>query len=481
MNREHIERINTDTRYIQTNQMAASPASLYSSGPQPPYSAGWSASSHPSSGLISPPESRRTSGDKNPLPQTNSSHRQSLPSIHEALSSDPTRPGSYAPPDSASLPPSHQIPYTQSQVLPPPRAYPSTEQPSYQAPLAPPPPRQPSPPAPVQPSPFSRPESNTASFSESRRPSILHTPALQPPPPPANPYASRYDGPRSEAESRPTNAYPQPPPPLHTQHSYPPTQPTQPAPPSQIYAQPRYPPRDDRDSNAGWKDQKSPTQQHPHYQGVKRHLDVWEFENNLACVGYLKVDNWALLINMAIKVNVSSSSLQEWSRHFNTIAQEQQRSHSAIPARMPDIRSVDDMLAHNGKIQASLLRMRDSLIQQQHAAADEQSRIFGGHNAPMPAEYDEESVYGDERHIQGYNGADGKKRRGRAAPPGRCHSCNRAETPEWRRGPDGARTLCNACGLHYAKLTRKNTIKQSQGSTGSSLRPKSAEDHSPRS
>lgn len=48
-----------------------------------------------------------------------------------------------------------------------------------------------------------------------------------------------------------------------------------------------------------------------------------------------------------------------------------------------------------------------------------------------------------------------KMRRGRAAPPGRCHSCHRAETPEWRRGPDGARTLCNACGLHYAKLTRK--------------------------
>ena len=35
----------------------------------------------------------------------------------------------------------------------------------------------------------------------------------------------------------------------------------------------------------------------------------------------------------------------------------------------------------------------------------------------------------------------------RAAPPGRCHSCNIEQTPEWRRGPDGARTLCNACGL----------------------------------
>jgi hypothetical protein len=38
----------------------------------------------------------------------------------------------------------------------------------------------------------------------------------------------------------------------------------------------------------------------------------------------------------------------------------------------------------------------------------------------------------------------------RAAPPGRCHSCNIEQTPEWRRGPDGARTLCNACGLRRA-------------------------------
>ena len=62
----------------------------------------------------------------------------------------------------------------------------------------------------------------------------------------------------------------------------------------------------------------------------------------------------------------------------------------------------------------------------------------------------------------------------RATPPGKCHSCNIRETPEWRRGPDGARTLCNACGLRelngpsvvsvdvlipnhsdYAKLMRK--------------------------
>lgn len=40
----------------------------------------------------------------------------------------------------------------------------------------------------------------------------------------------------------------------------------------------------------------------------------------------------------------------------------------------------------------------------------------------------------------------------RASPPGKCHSCNIRETPEWRRGPDGARTLCNACGLRMSFL-----------------------------
>ncbi|KAI8376354.1 uncharacterized protein BYT42DRAFT_384070 [Radiomyces spectabilis] len=39
-----------------------------------------------------------------------------------------------------------------------------------------------------------------------------------------------------------------------------------------------------------------------------------------------------------------------------------------------------------------------------------------------------------------------------------CHSCQTTETPEWRRGPDGARTLCNACGLHYSKLLRKGSL-----------------------
>ncbi|KAJ2235503.1 hypothetical protein IWW45_002554 [Coemansia sp. RSA 485] len=52
-----------------------------------------------------------------------------------------------------------------------------------------------------------------------------------------------------------------------------------------------------------------------------------------------------------------------------------------------------------------------------------------------------------------------RSKRSDAAQPNTCRSCGISETPEWRRGPDGARTLCNACGLHYAKLNKKRATE----------------------
>ncbi|KAH3900429.1 GATA-type transcription factor SCDLUD_003409 [Saccharomycodes ludwigii] len=37
----------------------------------------------------------------------------------------------------------------------------------------------------------------------------------------------------------------------------------------------------------------------------------------------------------------------------------------------------------------------------------------------------------------------------------KCLHCGQNDTPEWRRGPYGNRSLCNACGLFYGKLIRK--------------------------
>ncbi|PWN24321.1 hypothetical protein BDZ90DRAFT_126662 [Jaminaea rosea] len=42
----------------------------------------------------------------------------------------------------------------------------------------------------------------------------------------------------------------------------------------------------------------------------------------------------------------------------------------------------------------------------------------------------------------------------RAGEPSSCLACGCVATAEWRSGPAGPRTLCNACGLHYAKKAR---------------------------
>ncbi|WFD34011.1 hypothetical protein MCUN1_000839 [Malassezia cuniculi] len=44
----------------------------------------------------------------------------------------------------------------------------------------------------------------------------------------------------------------------------------------------------------------------------------------------------------------------------------------------------------------------------------------------------------------------------------KCSSCGRSDSPEWRRGPSGHKTLCNACGLRYAR-SLSNKRKRGNG------------------
>lgn len=140
------------------------------------------------------------------------------------------------------------------------------------------------------------------------------------------------------------------------------------------------------------------------------------------------------------------------------------------------------MLGNVDFMKRSLENLRELV---QHSLATEKAREGGRGKGSYDGD-DDLSMYGDGMK-QPYGLNEVKKRRGvssdalqhstfahrssqRAAPPGRCHSCNRIDTPEWRRGPDGARTLCNACGLHYAKLERKRQMEQR------SIRPKTVEE-----
>nr|DAD42206.1 TPA_asm: hypothetical protein HUJ06_000436 [Nelumbo nucifera] len=43
----------------------------------------------------------------------------------------------------------------------------------------------------------------------------------------------------------------------------------------------------------------------------------------------------------------------------------------------------------------------------------------------------------------------------RGDPIKRCAGCETTNTPLWRNGPKGFKSLCNACGLRYKKEEKK--------------------------
>ncbi|KAM4066132.1 GATA zinc finger domain-containing protein [Hirsutella rhossiliensis] len=177
---------------------------------------------------------------------------------------------------------------------------------------------------------------------------------------------------------------------------------------------------------------------------LNRHFEPWSYLESLSRIGS------------------SSRVIFNFAEAYTRIAREQHGSQP-IPERLPTEREVGDMLANLEVIKQSFDQVKDAVQASiQSERAREGIKIKGtyeeDHDVPM---------YGDAMKPQyAMPSHEVKKRRGRAAPPGRCHSCNRIDTPEWRRGPDGARTLCNACGLHYAKLERKRQLE------ARSIRPK---------
>ncbi|KAI1614372.1 hypothetical protein EDD36DRAFT_418207 [Exophiala viscosa] len=180
---------------------------------------------------------------------------------------------------------------------------------------------------------------------------------------------------------------------------------------------------------------------------VKRHLDVFDAE-----LGFNEI-------------NEASARTLDFARTWAQRFHHGSRSgyfHEALPS----LNEMDDVLRHSHRIFENLSHLRELVIAQQTALSERRARQAEEYHG-LPDGYRNPAL-GD----RGERDAKKQRRGQKAAPPGRCHSCNRAETPEWRRGPDGARTLCNACGLHYAKLTRKMGVNKAAALTGSNLRPK---------
>ena len=50
-----------------------------------------------------------------------------------------------------------------------------------------------------------------------------------------------------------------------------------------------------------------------------------------------------------------------------------------------------------------------------------------------------------------------------------CTDCGTLDSPEWRKGPNGPKTLCNACGLRWAKKEKKRNGSISGGTGGGTV------------
>ncbi|KAH7243828.1 hypothetical protein B0J15DRAFT_515481 [Fusarium solani] len=138
---------------------------------------------------------------------------------------------------------------------------------------------------------------------------------------------------------------------------------------------------------------------------VTKHFESWSYQDSLSQIGSC------------------SHKILNFSEVYTRITQEQHRAHPIL-SRLPTERDISDMLGNIERIERHLEQVRSLL---QALSQNERAREAAKMKSPYEEDHDM-PTHGDAMRPQ------------------------YVDTPEWRRGPDGARTLCNACGLRYAKF-----------------------------
>ncbi|KAH0551093.1 hypothetical protein GP486_007560 [Trichoglossum hirsutum] len=391
-----------------------SPTSMYP-GPPPPYPNHISSStgSVPSfTGLISPPDSRRTSGDdkEGPPPQRSSLHSpQSLPSLKEALNSDQPLPYD-APAPTSTLPQSNPPSSVVSPTTPIPRSFPHDNHPSQrsqsqgslqfptQGQLPPP-----GHPTQTQYAPQEVPSAPHSNFTRNHslpslssiRP-VHHTaPPQQTSPqydPNTIPGASHFPYPGFQQQF---NA-PQPPPLGH--------------PPGPYGNQAGFSPRtestyvrkvDNRQVEEARAIGKTEGEKYGH--SVKRHLEIYDLEASFR------------------EIIAISSAIYNFSSRYNERAQESQRSAGLSP----DLIEVDEMLKQSRQTCELFEHIKD-VLQAQQNVPDHRAHE-SGFKSSTDFDMEDNSVFHDDMKNHGLMGPDPKKRRGvglRLVPIGAGDSTN---------------------------------------------------------
>lgn len=359
------------------------------SGPPPPYSSsGSTVGLAPGmSGYISPPHStRRSTRDEKDSPTLPA---KSLPSIHEALGDNRaipfSSPAAVVPPPqqshhSLTVPPSAAQPFPFpdapkgpsnpfSQPIPPPStareaAY-SSQPPSVAAHYE------------AQTSRSSFPMINTSEpIPQSAQHHAYPQSPRHAPGQPSSNYTNGYDNaPAQSPHNYPTprSSYP------YSSSGYPPPPRSyQPPEPAKLEHTPRL--EDHRGSFS-----KDP----PYAENVKRELDVYDAETALKDI----ID--------------SSSRTLDFSRVWSQRSYQGPRNGMYNEA-LPGLTEVEEMMGHSERVMASLFRIRDVVIAQQHALSEQ--RIRADRRSYLNDDYG--SMDADYRGPGGFAGGDAKKRRG---------------------------------------------------------------------
>ncbi|KAL5119877.1 glutamate--cysteine ligase [Pleosporales sp. CAS-2024a] len=428
---DRIKRDEADYHRRQSTAMAT-PLHPYSGPPHlhPAAHQSSPASAVPGSlgGLLSPPESRRTSGDEKDPPRPPA--RQSLPSIHEALGSDQalsypapvpppaaavSAPQQYRPSSAATSPTdARHRPYPPeahgSQGPANPFSHPRSPFVGSSAAHVPPPPLPPAHPEPTHAPASSSPRPPYATPQHNPKLPTLHPlktvqspPASAPRPNPPYPYpppSTNYDPPPPPPSAAPMSQYSYP------QYSagYPLSAPSQNTPnsayppiSSAYSAPPRYPPPSSwRDaSDVARMDEKKISRASlvPYGEAVKRHLESFDLE--------------ASLNEMAD----GSGRIAEFSKTYRQRAYENHRI-GMTPQSMPRLEEVDEMLKQSDRIKMSLQRMRDVVFSHHQTIIVEPPQDH--HYRPVNGyDHDSSSNYGDDntKGTGGFAGADSKTRK----------------------------------------------------------------------
>ncbi|KAL9074270.1 MAG: hypothetical protein Q9157_004459 [Trypethelium eluteriae] len=354
--------------------------------------------------------------DQKPAP------RQSLPSIHEALGADqPLQYSAPPPPAPTSAPQSYQ-----SQPLPSPseharRSY-ISEHSQQSSQYSQHPPRSPT---------IDRPRSVTGHQHggpvEAQRSSYptqpnsklptLHplqttrSPQMPSAPPPQSGSYAPYTQHSSPAY---TSAHPPTPPSSHQpqfpygyarppQYNYPAGTPTSAYPPHQsstYSASDRYQPPWKNDGSdvlsRAEESKRAGSIRGPAFgESVKRHLEFFDFEASLN------------------EIAEHSAILQDFARTYQQRAHQTQRS-GPVAGSLPEIPMIEDMQRRSSKFNEALARIKDVVITQQTALAQQvQARQYNDANE---YEHADQNGVGDDLKHQGFAGGDSKKRRGVSTP-----------------------------------------------------------------